>query len=214
VRVVIAEDLVLLREGIESLLTSAGFDVVGAVGDADALLALVDRVEPDVVIVDIRMPPTHTDEGIQATKQIRAAHPSVAVLVLSQHLDTGFALELVTEGGGGIGYLLKDRVADRHEFADAVRRVAHGEAVVDLEVVTRLMRRRRTHNPLDDLTDRERDVLRLMTEGRSNQAIAQLLLMSPRTVEAHVRAIFSKLGLEPAADDHRRVLAVLTYLRG
>jgi DNA-binding NarL/FixJ family response regulator len=214
VRVVIAEDLVLLREGLESLLTSAGFDVVGAVGDADALLALVDRVEPDVAIVDIRMPPTHTDEGIQATKQIRAAHPDVAVLVLSQHLDTGFALELVTEGGGGIGYLLKDRVADRHEFADAVRRVAQGEAVIDLEVVTRLMGRRRTHNPLDDLTEREREVLSLMTEGRSNQAIAQLLSMSLRTVEAHVRAIFTKLGLEPATDDHRRVLAVLTYLRG
>lgn len=212
-RVVIAEDLVLLREGMASLLVDAGFEVVGQAGDADELMKLVAATSPDVAIVDIRMPPTHTDEGIEATKRIRSDHPSVGVLVLSQHLDTGFALEIISAGGGSIGYLLKDRVSHRAEFADAVRRVAEGAAVIDSEVVARLVGRRRVDNPLDALSDREREVLGLMAEGRTNQAIGDQLVLSPRTVEAHVRNIFTKLGLEPTPDDSRRVLAVLAYLR-
>jgi DNA-binding NarL/FixJ family response regulator len=213
-RVAIAEDLALLREGISSMLTSAGFDVVGAAGDADELLSLVRATKPDVCVVDIRMPPTHTDEGIRATKEIRAEFPTIAVLVLSQYLETDFALELIAEGTGHIGYLLKDRVGDKDEFVSAVERVAEGEAVIDSEVVSRLVGRKRVQNPLDALSDREREVLGLMAEGRSNQAIVDRLALSPKTVEAHVRSIFTKLGLEPAPDDHRRVLAVLAYLRG
>ncbi|MGH2691299.1 MAG: response regulator transcription factor [Actinomycetota bacterium] len=212
-RVVLAEDLVLLREGIASILREADHDVVAEAGDAEELLRLVRSYRPDVAIVDIRMPPTHTDEGIRATHQIRAELPEVGVLVLSQYLETEFALELISEGGGSIGYLLKDRVANKTEFADAVRRVGEGEAVIDPEVVARLVGRRRQKDPLDALTDREREVLGLMAEGRSNQAIGERLFLSPKTVEAHVRSIFMKLGLEATPDDHRRVLAVLAHLR-
>lgn len=213
VRVVVAEDLALLREGIASLLTDAGFEVVGEAADAGELMSLIRAKKPDVAIVDIRMPPTHTDEGIRATKEIRGDFPSIGVLVLSQYLETEFALELIADGGGSIGYLLKDRVANKREFAEAVRRVAEGDAVIDPEVVMRLVNRRRAANPLDVLTQREREVLGLMAEGLSNRAIVERLYLSPKTVEAHVRSIFTKLGLEPAPDDHRRVLAVLTYLR-
>jgi DNA-binding NarL/FixJ family response regulator len=212
-RVIVAEDLMLLREGIASILRDAGHEVVAEAGDADELMRLVRAYEPDVAIVDIRMPPTYVDEGIRATHRIRAELPSVAVLVLSQYLETEFALELISAGGGSVGYLLKERVGNKAEFTDAVRRVGEGEAVIDPEVVSRLVGRRRQHNPLDALTDREREVLGLMAEGRSNQAIGDRLYLSPKTVEAHVRSIFSKLGLETTPDDHRRVLAVLAHLR-
>ncbi len=212
-RVLVAEDLVLLREGIASILREAGHEVVAEAGDLNELISLVRAHEPDVAIVDIRMPPTYTDEGIRATHQIRAELPEVGVLVLSQYLETEFALELISTGGGSIGYLLKDRVANKTEFADAVRRVGEGEAVIDPEVVARLVGRRRQKDPLDALTDREREVLGLMAEGRSNQAIGERLFLSPKTVEAHVRSIFMKLELEATPDDHRRVLAVLAHLR-
>jgi DNA-binding NarL/FixJ family response regulator len=213
-RIVIAEDLALLREGMVSLLTEAGFDVVAEAADAEQLLRVVRGHRPDVAIVDIRMPPTHTDEGILATHRIRREHPGVAVLVLSQHLESDFAVELLADGTGGVGYLLKDRVGDRRQFAEAVRRVGAGETVIDPEVVTRLVGRRRVRSPLDDLSPREREVLGLMAEGRSNGGICDLLVLSPRTVETHVRSIFAKLGLDAAPDDHRRVLAVLAFLRG
>jgi DNA-binding NarL/FixJ family response regulator len=203
----------LLREGIASLLRGAGFEVVGEAGDAEGLLRLVGTDAPDVAVVDIRMPPSHTDEGIRATHEIRKRFPKVGVLVLSQYLESEFALELIAAGGGAIGYLLKDRVGNKREFAEAVRRVGEGEAVIDPEIVSRLVGRRRERNPLDGLTGRERDVLGLMAEGRSNSAISERLFLSPKTIEAHVRSIFTKLGLEPAPDDHRRVLAVLAYLR-
>jgi DNA-binding NarL/FixJ family response regulator len=214
IRVVLAEDSLLLREGIARILTEAGFEVIAQLGTADELLAVVRSERPDVAVVDIRMPPTHTDEGLRAAEAIRAEHgPSVGVLVLSQYVETTFALRLVTEGAGGVGYLLKDRVADLDDIADAVRRVARGGSVIDPEIVAQLVNRRRERGPLDELTDREREVLALMAEGRSNQAICERLFVTPKTVEAHIANIFSKLELFPAPDDHRRVLAVLTYLR-
>ena len=214
IRVVLADDSVLLREGVARLLTEAGFEVAGHCGTAEALLALVRQTLPDVAVVDIRMPPTQTHEGLVAADAIRSEHAGrVGVLVLSQYVETDFALRLVTDGAGGVGYLLKDRVADVGEFAEAVRRIARGGSVIDPEVVALLVNRRRARGPLDELTEREREVLALMAEGRSNQAICDRLFVTAKTVEAHIASIFSKLGLLPAPDDHRRVLAVLTYLR-
>ena len=214
-RVVLADDSILLREGIARLLIEAGFEVVAQVGAAGELLAAVREHRPNVAIVDIRMPPSHTDEGLRAAEAIRAEHgTAVGILVLSQYIETTFALRLVAEGAGGVGYLLKDRVEDLEDFSDAVRRIARGGSVIDPEVVAQLVGRRRTRVPLDDLTDREREVLALMAEGRSNQAICARLFLAPKTVEAHIANIFSKLELPPAPDDHRRVLAVLAHLRG
>jgi serine/threonine-protein kinase len=213
-RVVLADDSVLLREGMARLLVAAGMDVVGQAGDGAELHALLATgYAPDVVVTDIRMPPTHTDEGIRAALAIRAAHPDVAVLVLSQHLQTSYAVRLLSDGAQGMGYLLKDRVARADELPDAVRRVAAGEAVVDPEVVSRLVSKRREGSALAALTAREGDVLALMAEGRSNQAICARLALSPKTLETHVRSIFQKLGVTAGPNDHRRVLAVLTYLR-
>jgi len=213
-RVAIADDSLLLRQGIARLLLEAGFDVVAQASTADALLAAVREHRPDVAIVDIRMPPTHTDEGLRAAEAIRAEHQGrVGVLVLSQYVEPAFAMRLVTDGAGGVGYLLKDRVEDIDDFADAVRRIARGGSVIDPEVVAQLVGRRRAHVPVDDLSEREREVLALMAEGRSNQAISDRLFLAPKTVEAHIANIFSKLELLPAPDDHRRVLAVLAHLR-
>jgi DNA-binding NarL/FixJ family response regulator len=213
VRVVIAEDGVLLREALAGALAASGFDVVGQATDGPGLLALVDDTRPDVAIVDVRMPPTHTTEGLEAAREIRARHPSVAILVLSQHVETRYAIDLLRDDPSGIGYLLKDRVTRLADLAEAVRRVADGGSVIDPEVVARLLGRQRRDSPLDELTAREREILGLMAEGRSNQAIADRLVVELKTVEGHVRRIFSKLGLEPAGEDHRRVLAVLAYLR-
>jgi DNA-binding NarL/FixJ family response regulator len=215
IRIVLADDALLLREGIARLLGEAGFDVVAQAGDATSLLSAVREHHPDVAITDIRMPPTHTDEGLRAAESIREEHgEAVGVLVLSQYVDTTFALRLVADGSGGMGYLLKDRVDDLEDFADAVRRIARGGSVIDPEVVAQLVGRRRARVPLDDLTEREREVLALIAEGRSNQAICDRLFLAPKTVEAHIANIFSKLELLPAPDDHRRVLAVLAHLRG
>jgi DNA-binding NarL/FixJ family response regulator len=214
-RIVVADDSLLLREGIARLLAEAGFEVVAQAGDGVELLDAVREHHPDVAIVDIRMPPTHTDEGLKAVEAIRAEHGrDVGTLVLSQYVETTFALSLVADGAGGSGYLLKDRVEDLEDFADAVRRIARGGSVIDPEVVAQLVGRRRSRVPLDDLTQREREVLSLIAEGRSNQAICERLFLAPKTVEAHIASIFSKLELVPAADDHRRVLAVLAHLRG
>jgi DNA-binding NarL/FixJ family response regulator len=214
-RIALADDSVLLREGISMLLTNAGLDIVGQVGTADELLDLVRDSHPDVAVVDIKMPPNYSTEGLRAAEAIRAEHRGqVAVLVLSQYVDTAYALRLVSEGEGGVGYVLKDRVSDVDDFVDAIRRVARGGLVIDPAVVARLVDKPRQRGPLDELSDRERDVLALMAEGRSNAAIAQRLFVTPKTVEAHTASIFSKLGLLPAEDDHRRVLAVLEYLRG
>jgi DNA-binding NarL/FixJ family response regulator/class 3 adenylate cyclase len=211
-RVVIADDSVLLREGIVRLLEDAGFEVAGQSSTADDLLLKVRSYKPDVAIVDIRMPPTHTDEGLRAAREIRERHPDVGVLVLSQYVEAGYAVELLQGSAEGVGYLLKDRVADVGEFADAVRRVGEGGSALDPTVVSRLVGRRRGEDPLDALTPREREVLELMAEGRSNQAIAEKLVVTPRAVEKHVTSIFTKLGLPASAEDHRRVLAVITYL--
>ena len=212
-RVVIAEDSVLFREGLVKLLDGVGFEVVGRAKDGEVLLALVETNSPDLVIADIRMPPAHSVEGLEAAAEIRRRHPRVAVVLLSQYVETSHALMLLEQGTDGIGYLLKDSVSDVREFVDAVRRVAAGGSAIDPEVVSELLGRKRRRDVIADLTDRERDTLKLMAEGRSNSAIASALHMSEKTVEAHIRAIFAKLHLEPAADDHRRVLAVLTYLR-
>jgi DNA-binding NarL/FixJ family response regulator len=214
VRVVIVEDSVLLREGIVRLLAEAGFEVVGAVGDAEDLVRKVALHAPDVAIVDVRMPPTHTDEGLRAARQIRERYPATGVLVLSQYLEEGPALELLAESAEGVGYLLKDRVADIESFAEAIRRVGAGGSALDPEVVSALLGRRRRDDPLAALTPREREVLALMAEGRSNLGIAEALVVTERAVEKHVTSIFGKLGLPPASSDHRRVLAVLTYLGG
>jgi DNA-binding NarL/FixJ family response regulator len=215
IRIVLADDSVLLREGVSRLLVEAGFEVVGQAATPGELLAAVRAQKPDVAVVDIRMPPTQTDEGLRAAESIRAEHgSSVGILVLSQYVETTFALRLVTDGAGGMGYLLKDRVEDLDDFADAIRRIAKGGSVIDPEVVAQLVGRRRAKVPLDDLTEREREVLALMAEGRSNQAICDRLFLAPKTVEAHIASIFSKLELLPAPDDHRRVLAVLAHLRG
>ena len=211
-RVVLAEDSVLLREGVARLLREAGFEVVGQASNADELLLKVRSYSPDVAIVDIRMPPTHTDEGLRAAQEIRERYPSTGVLVLSQYAEPAYAMELLSESAEGVGYLLKDRVSDVNDFCAAVRRVAEGGSALDPTVVSQLVGRRRRDDPVSELTPRETEVLELMAEGRSNQAIGERLFITPRAVEKHVTSIFGKLGLAAAAEDHRRVLAVLAYL--
>jgi DNA-binding NarL/FixJ family response regulator len=213
VRVVVADDSVLLREGVVRLLEENGFEVVAQAGDADDLRRKVYAHKPDVAVVDIRMPPDNTDDGLRAALEIRARQPETAVLVLSQYVEEGYALDLVGEGSGAVGYLLKDRVADVERFAESVRQVASGGSALDPEVVAGLLGRSRRNDPLEEITPREREVLELMAEGRSNSAIAGQMVITERAVEKHVTSIFGKLGLPPAAEDHRRVLAVLAYLR-
>lgn len=212
-RVAVADDSVLFREGLARLLEASGMEVVGRAGDAAQLLATVEEHKPNIVITDIRMPPSYTTEGLVAAAQIRDSHPEIAVLLLSQYVETTHALRLLERGAGRIGYLLKDRVSDVRDFVDAVRRVAGGGSAIDPEVVTELLLRRRSRDVVGQLTDREREVLNLMAEGRSNTAISTTLHLSEKTVEGHVRSIFTKLELETAVEDHRRVLAVLTYLK-
>ena len=212
-RVVVADDAVILREGLSRLLEEAGFDVVGLAADGDALLELVEDTRPDVAIVDIRMPPTHTDEGLRAAKVIRERWPATGILVLSQHVNARYALELLSAGTDGIGYLLKERVSDLDELAASVNRVGNGGSVLDPAVVGELVGRRRTaEDPLEHLTEREREVLALIAEGRSNRAIAERLFVTDHTIEKHIKSIFGTLGLPQSTDDHRRVLAVITYL--
>jgi DNA-binding NarL/FixJ family response regulator len=214
IRVVVADDSVLLREGLVRLLeASGGFEVAGQAGDGEDLLRKVRAHRPDVAVIDVRMPPTHTDEGLRAARAIRAEHPGTGVLVLSQYIEEGYALDLLSETTERTGYLLKDRVADVDTFLDAVRRVAQGGSALDPEVVAMLLGRRRREDPLQVLSPREHEVLGLMAEGRSNAAIAQAIFVTERAVEKHVTSIFSKLDLTPTAEDHRRVLAVLAYLR-
>ena len=212
-RIVVADDSVLFREGLVRVLTGAGFDVVAQAGDGQELLELVRSNPPDLVITDIRMPPTNTDEGLIAAKHLREEFPDMPVVVLSQYVETHHAMNLLAENAAGIGYVLKDRVAAIADFADAVRRVSRGQSVIDPDVVAQLLRKRRDAGAIDELTDRERQVLQLMAEGRSNQAICERLFLSPKTVEGHISNIFTKLDLLPQDDDHRRVLAVLAYLR-
>jgi serine/threonine-protein kinase len=212
-RVVVADDATVIREGVAALLRDAGLTVVATVGDADSLLAAVAVHQPDVAITDIRMPPTHGLEGLEAAIAIRTQHPGVAVLVLSQYIETRSVIDLLANGSRSVGYMLKERIGDVDELTRALRQIVGGGSVVDPEIVSRLLTRTRTEDPLEQLTDRERDVLRLMAQGRANPAIATSLGLTPRTVESHVRSIFSKLGLEPEPDGHRRVLAVLTFLR-
>ena len=212
-RVVVADDSVLLREGVVRLLEEKGFDVVGQAGDAEDLIRKVNAHKPDVAVVDIRMPPTNTDDGLRAALEIRATHPDTGVLVLSQYVEEGYALDLVGDSAGGVGYLLKDRVADVDRFVESVMRVAEGGSALDPEVVAQLVGRARRDDPLAELTPREREVMELMAEGRSNNAIAEHMVVTERAVEKHVTSIFGKLGLAPAPEDHRRVLAVLTFLR-
>ena len=212
-RVVIADDAMLIREGTARLLQDAGVEVAGKAGDAQTLLRLVATEHPDVAIVDIKMPPTYTDEGLVAAEQIRSAHPGVGVLVLSQYLDSRYATRLLEHQPEAVGYLLKERVSDIAVLADAIRRISEGECVLDPTIVARLIKRPRHRGPLDELTEREREVLALIAEGRSNQGISQVLVLSPKTVEAHVGRILAKLGLDDTPDYHRRVLAVLAFLR-
>jgi DNA-binding NarL/FixJ family response regulator len=212
-RVIIADDSVLVREGVVRMLERSGLEVVGQAGDGQELLRKSRMHRPDVAIIDIRMPPTFTDEGLQAALAIRREMPDTGVLVLSQYLEEQYALDLLGDRAAGVGYLLKDRVMDPDHFTDAVRRVADGGSALDPEVVSQMLGRRRVKDPLADLTPREREVLALMAEGRSNQAVAEILVVSERAVEKHVTSIFAKLGLPPAVEDHRRVLAVLAFLR-
>jgi len=212
-RVAIADDSILLREGIAALLVDSGFEVVAQSGTADDLLLKVRSLRPDVAIVDIRMPPTHTDEGLRAAQVIRERYSDTSVLVLSQYVESGYALDLLAESAEGVGYLLKDRISDVGEFAAAVQRVADGGTALDPAVVSRLVGSRRGRGPLDELSAREREVLELMAEGRSNAGISARLVITERAVEKHVTSIFQKLRLPAASDDHRRVLAVLTFLR-
>jgi len=212
-RIVIADDAALIREGVARLLTESGLEVVEQVADAEALLVSVRDRRPDVALVDIRMPPTHTDEGLRAAGEIRSRYPETAVLVLSQHLEPAYAMRLIEERPESVGYLMKERVGRVQELLDAVQRVAAGECVVDRALVDELIARRRRVDPLDELTPREREVLALIAEGRSNQGICRTLWLSPKTVETHIRSAFSKLGIKEAPEDNRRVLAVLTYLR-
>jgi DNA-binding NarL/FixJ family response regulator len=212
-RVVVADDAVILREGLARLLQEADFEVVGLASDADELCALVGRTHPDVAIVDIRMPPTHTDEGLRAAKLIRARWPRVGILVLSQYVQARYAVELLAQGTERVGYMLKDRVSDLEELSASVRRIGDGGSVLDPAVVAQLVGQRRKGNtPLEDLTERELDVLALMAEGRSNKAIAERLFITEHTVEKHVKNIFATLRLPQSDDDHRRVLAVVTFL--
>jgi DNA-binding NarL/FixJ family response regulator len=213
IRIVVGEDQPLVRRGIVSVLEEAGFDVVGVAADAEDLVRKAGAHRPDVVVTDIEMPPTSTDDGLQAAQAIRTARPETGVLVLSQYLEDRYALELVSGGARGVGYLLKDRVGDLAVFTDAVRRVANGGSALDPDVVQRMVHRPRAKGPIDELTPREREVLGLMAEGRSNQGIADELIVTVAAVERHVTSIFSKLDLRQAPEDHRRVLAVLTYLR-
>lgn len=213
-RIVLADDAVLLREALAASLAAAGFHVVGQAADVASLMTLVNHHQPDVVIVDVRMPPTFTTEGLEAARRLRDARPAMGILVLSQYVETRHAVDLIRSDPAGIGYLLKDRVVRVEDIADAVRRVAAGGSVIDPEVVGRLLGRPRAHSPLDELTRREHEILGLMAEGRSNQGIAEALILEPKTVEGHVSQIFGKLGLERETQDNRRVLAVLEYLRG
>jgi DNA-binding NarL/FixJ family response regulator len=213
VRVVVAEDSVLLREGVVRLLEESGFEVVAQSATKEDLLRHVAMHSPDVAIVDIKMPPSHTDEGLRAAQEIRDRFPTVGVLVLSQYVEPAYALELLSGSAEGVGYLLKDRVTDVDDFRSAVKRVSEGGSALDPSVVSQLVGRRRRGDPLEELTAREREVLELMAEGRSNQAISERLFITPRAVEKHVTSIFQKLRLPASADDHRRVLAVLAFLR-
>ena len=212
-RLIVADDSLLLREGISRLLVEAGFQVVGLASTGEEALAQVERHNPDVEIVDIRMPPTHSDEGLKAAQEIRARHPGVGVLVLSQYVELGLAARLLAENAAGLGYLLKDRITDLDEFAAAIRRVGAGGSALDPAVVSQLLGRRRDDDALEHVTPREREVLALMAEGYSNQAIADRLVVTVRAVEKHVTSIFDKLGLPVTTDSHRRVLAVLAFLR-
>jgi DNA-binding NarL/FixJ family response regulator len=212
-RVIVADDSLLFREGLVRLLAEQGFDVVGQTDNADDLVRRVGGLHPEVALVDIRMPPTFTDEGLRAALEIEERHPEVGVVVLSQYIEAAYAMRLLEQGSAGRGYLLKDRVSDLDGFADAIRRVGSGGSVVDPEVVSALVSKQRHSRKLSELTEREREILELMAEGRSNAGICERLFLSPRTVESHVRMIFRRLGLEETHDDHRRVLAVLTYLQ-
>jgi DNA-binding NarL/FixJ family response regulator len=212
-RVVVADDTLVTREGIVRLLRDAGVEVVAQAGDGGELLRHVAVHRPDVAIVDIRMPPTHTDEGLVAAQQIRAEHPTIGVLVLSHYVEPSYAMRLIEEQPERVGYLLKERIFDVATLVDALRRIVDGETVIDTTIVSRLVRRRRLRDPMSDLTDREREVLGLVAEGMSNRAIASRLFVTDRTVEAHVTQIFQKLGLTESPDQHRRVLAVLAFLR-
>jgi DNA-binding NarL/FixJ family response regulator len=212
-RVMIADDAVLLREGLARLLVDDGFEVVAQAGDAEALLRAVERRPPDVAIIDVRMPPTHTDEGLRAAETIRAHHPTVGLLVLSQHPAPPQAMRLLNGGSRGVGYLLKDRVGDLQEFAATVRRVGNGGSAIDPALVRQLIDSARSDEALETLSRREREILALMAEGRSNRAIATALFLGVKTIETHISTLFAKLDLAPAPDDHRRVLAVIAYLR-